>query len=134
MNERLDSGFTLVLGKTDDDKVRGGYLKATKRGMIPCGLCGDEILFVSNFPNILDKITGTDILQIYKSSDGYVSMIGNTKYEGPYAEKEYLDVLSSSVNDNLMVGLNELNESLEKKEELSHQKIYKIYGSDKYKI
>lgn len=134
MKERLDSGFTLIFGKTCDDRIRGGYLKTIKRRMIPCELCGDEILFVSKFPHILEKITQACILQIYKSSEGYVSMIGNTKYEGPYAEEEYLDILSSSINDNLTIGLNELNENLGNQEKLSHQKIYRMYGSDKYKI
>ena len=58
MEERLKRRFTLTFGLTKDKRIRGGYLKSTDRGIVPCGLCGEEILFVSNYPNILEEITG----------------------------------------------------------------------------
>lgn len=134
MEERLKAGFTLILGLTGDERIRGGYLKSTDRGIVPCGLCGEEILFVSNYPNILEEITGNNILQVYKSPDGYVSMVGLPKTEGPYCEDNYLEVISSSINEALIDGLEELNRKLSFKEEISHQKVYKLYGEDKYKM
>lgn len=134
MNERLIEGFTLNFRVTKDNEVIGGYLKSTKNGTIPSELCGEEIIFVSHFPKILENITDDNILQVYKSFDGYCSMVGKVMYEGPYAEVKYLDVFASSVSDNLIGSLHKLNENLSKKEEKTHQKIYYRYGSDKYKL
>lgn len=134
MEERLKAGFTLTLGLTRDKRIRGGYLKSTDRGIVPCGLCGEEILFVSNYPNILEKVTGDNILHIYKSPDGYVSMVGLPKTEGPYCENNYLDMISYSVSENFIDGLESLDKKLSLKEEIPHQKVYKLYGEDKYKI
>ena len=134
MEERLKAGFTLTLGLTRDKRIRGGYLKSIDRGIVPCGLCGEEILFISNYPNILEEITGDNILQVYKSPDGYVSMVGLPKTEGSYCENNYLDVLSYSINKNLIGGLESLDRKLSLKEEIPHQKVYKLYGDDKYKM
>ena len=134
MEERLKAAFTLTFGLTRDKKIRGGYLKYTDRGVFPCGLCGEEILFVSNYPNILEEITGNNILQIYKSPDGYVSMLGCPKTECSFCENNYLDVLSYSINKNLIGGLESLDRKLSLKEEIPHQKVYKLYGEDKYKV
>ena len=134
MEERLKAGFTLTLGLTRDERIRGGYLKSTDRGIVPCGLCGEEILFVSNYPNILEEITGNNILQVYKSPDGYVSIIGLPKTEGPYCEDNYLEVISSSINEALIGGLESLDRKLSLKEEIPHQKVYKLYGEDKYNL
>ena len=134
MEERLKAGFTLTLGLTRDERIRGGYLKSTDRGIVPCGLCGEEILFISNYPNILEEIMGNTILQVYKLPDGYVSMVGLPKTEGPYCENNYLDVLSYSINKNLIGGLESLDRKLSLKEEIPHQKVYKLYGEDKYNL
>ena len=134
MEERLKAGFTLTFGLTFDKKVRGGYLKSTDRGTIPCGLCGEEILFVSNYPNILEKITGDNILHIYKLPDGYVSMLGLPKIEGDYCENNYLDMISYSISKTLIGSLESLDKKLSFKEEVSKNKVYKLYGEDKYKI
>lgn len=134
MEERLKAGFTLTLGLTRDERIRGGYLKSTDRGIVPCGLCGEEILFVSNYPNILEEIMGNTILQIYKSPDGYVSMLGCPKTEGPYCENNYLDMISYSISENFIDGLEELDRKLSFQEEISHQKVYKLYGEDKYNL
>ena len=134
MEERLKAGFTLTFGLTWDKKIRGGYLKSTDRGIFSCGLCGEEILFVSNYPNVLEEITGNNILQIYKSPDGYVSMLGCPKTEGPYCEKNYLDTISYSISENFIDGLEELDRKLSFEEEISHQKVYKLYGEDKYNL
>ena len=134
MEERLKAGFTLTFGLTDDKRIRGGYLKSTDRGIVPCGLCGEEILFVSNYPNILEEITGDNILQVYKSPYGYVSMLGCPKTEGPYCENNYLDMISYSISENFIDGLEELDRKLSFQEEISHQKVYKLYGEDKYNL
>ena len=134
MEERLKAGFTLTFGLTKDKRMRGGYLKSTDRGTVPCGLCGEEILFVSNYPNILEEIMGSNILQVYKSPDGYVSMIGLPKTGGAYCENNYLDMISYSINETLIGGLESLDKKLSLKEEVLHQKVYKLYGDDKYKI
>lgn len=134
MEERLKAGFTLTFGLTKDKRMRGGYLKSTDRGTVPCGLCGEEILFVSNYPNILEEIMGSNILQVYKSPDGYVSMLGLPKTEGAYCENNYLDMISYSINETLIGGLESLDKKLSLKEEVLHQKVYKLYGDDKYKI
>lgn len=134
MEERLKAGFTLTFGLTKDKRIRGGYLKSTDRGTVPCGLCGEEILFVSNYPNILEEIMGSNILQVYKSPDGYVSMLGLPKTEGAYCENNYLDMISYSINETLIGGLESLDKKLSLKEEVLHQKVYKLYGDDKYKI
>ena len=134
MEERLKAGFTLTLGLTRDERIRGGYLKSTDRGIVPCGLCGEEILFISNYPNILEEITGDNILQLYKSPDGYVSMVGLPKTECSFCENNYLDVLSYSINKNLIGGLESLDRKLSLKEEIPHQKVYKLYGEDKYNL
>ena len=134
MEERLKAGFTLTLGLTRDERIRGGYLKSTDRGTVPCGLCGEEILFVSNYPNILEEIMGSNILQVYKSPDGYVSMLGLPKTEGAYCENNCLDMISYSINETLIGGLESLDKKLSLKEEVLHQKVYKLYGDDKYKI
>lgn len=134
MEERLKAGFTLTLGLTSDERIRGGYLKSTDRGIVPCGLCGEELLFVSNYPNILEEITGDNILQVYKLPDGYVSMVGLPKTEGPYCENNYLDMISYSINKNLIGGLESLDRKLSLKEEIPHQKVYKLYGEDKYNL
>ena len=134
MEERLKAGFTLTFGLTRDERIRGGYLKSTDRGIVPCGLCGEELLFVSNYPNILEEITGNNILQIYKSPDGYVSMVGLPKTECSFCENNYLDMISSSINEVLIDGLEELDRKLSLKEDISHQKVYKLYGDDKYKM
>ena len=134
MEERLKAGFTLTFGLTKDKRMRGGYLKSTDRGTVPCGLCGEEILFVSNYPNILEEITGDNILQVYKSPYGYVSMLGWPKTEGPYCENNYLDMISYSISENFIDGLEELDRKLSFQEEISHQKVYKLYGEDKYNL
>ena len=134
MEERLKAGFTLTFALTKDKRMRGGYLKSTDRGTVPCGLCGEEILFVSNYPNILEEIMGSNILQVYKSPDGYVSMLGLPKTEGAYCENNYLDMISYSINETLIGGLESLDKKLSLKEEVLHQKVYKLYGDDKYKI
>lgn len=134
MEERLKAGFTLTFGLTRDKAVRGGYLKSTDRGIIPCELCGEEILFVSFYPNILEEIMDSNILQVYKSPGGYVSMLGCPKTEGVYCENNYLDMISYSINETLIGGLESLDKKLSLKEEVPHQKIYKIYGDDKYKM
>ncbi len=95
---------------------------------------GEELLFVSNYPNILEEITGNNILQIYKSPDGYVSMVGLPKTECSFCENNYLDMISSSINEVLIDGLEELDRKLSLKEDISHQKVYKLYGEDKYNL
>ena len=91
-------------------------------------------MFVSNYPNILEKITGDNILHIYKLSDGYVSMLGLSKTEGDYCEKNYLDMISYSISKTLNDSLESLDKKLSFKEEVSKKKVYKLYGEDKYKI
>lgn len=134
MNERLKAGFTLILRVTEDKKIRGGYLKSTKRGIIPCELCGDEMLFISNYSRVLDKITTSTILQVYYSYDGYVSMIGIPKISGPYGEEKYLDVVTFSISDTLPCCLEQLNQKLCSEKNKVHHKVYKYYGDDKYNI
>jgi len=65
-------------------------------------------------------------------------MIGSRHYEGPYAEKEYLEVLSG-VQDNSIIGVlteldAQLSKSTEKENVKTYRKAYKLYGSDKYKL
>ena len=134
MNELLNTGFTLTFRKTQDNKFVGGYLKKIKEGMYLKELRGDEVIYISNYSNILEKVNNGNILQIYKLLDKYCLMIGNIHYEGPYAEKEYFDVISFGVSDTLMRSLNNLNNKLDKEKELVHKKIYHMYGSDKYKL
>ena len=43
-------------------------------------------------------------------------------------------MISSSINEVLIDGLEELDRNLSLKEEIPHQKVYKLYGEDKYKI
>ena len=73
-------------------------------------------------------------MQVYKLPDGYVSMVGLPKTEGPYCENNYLDMISSSINEVLIDGLEELDRKLSLKEDISHQKVYKLYGEDKYNL
>lgn len=134
MNELLNAGFTLTFRKTKDNKFIGGYLRKIEEGMYPKELCGDEVIYISNYSNILERVNNGNILQIYKSLDGYCSMIGNIHYEGPYAEKEYFDVISFGNSDTLIGSLNDLNNKLDNEKELVHKKIYHMYGSDKYKL
>lgn len=73
-------------------------------------------------------------MQIYKSNNYYVLAIGNIVYEGPYAEEKYFDVLLTSFTDSLMLGLDEINKNLNNIREKNNQKIYYMYGNDKYRI
>ena len=122
MEEKLKAGFTLTFGLTKDKRIRGGYLKLQIEELFLVDYAGEEILFVSNYPNILEEITGNNILQIYKSPDGYVSMVGLPKTECSFCENNYLDMISSSINEVLIDGLEELDRNLSLKEEIPHQK------------
>lgn len=65
-------------------------------------------------------------------------MIGSRCYEGGYNEEEYLAVENFAEDNNIICVLNELNSQLSKKDEneddKTYRKVYKLYGSDKYKI
>ena len=132
MNELLNVGFTLTFRKTKDNKFIGGYLRKIEEGMYPKELCGDEVIYISNYSNILERVNNGNILQIYKSLDGYCSMIGNIHYEGPYAEKEYFDVISFGNSDTLIGSLNDLNNKLDNEKELVSQKT--LHASNKPKL
>ena len=132
MNELLNAGFTLTFRKTKDNNFIGGYLRKIEEGMYPKELCGDEVIYISNYSNILERVNNGNILQIYKSLDGYCSMIGNIHYEGPYAEKEYFDVISFGNSDTLIGSLNDLNNKLDNEKELVSQKT--LHASNKPKL
>ena len=139
MEERLREGFTLIMSG-EYEGISGGYLKRGNNGigMIPACLVGDEEKVLEAFPKILETIRSSKILQLYSSGNDVVGMIGSRHYEGPYAEKEYLEVLNG-VQDNSVIGvLTELDLQLsksDKKENVkTYRKAYKLYGSDKYKL
>ena len=139
MEERLREGFTLIMSG-EYDSISGGYLRKGENGigMIPACLIGNEVKTLEAFPLVLETIKNRKILQLYSSGNDVVAMIGSRHYEGPYAEKEYLEVLNC-VQDNSVIGvLTELNvqlsKSTEKENVKTYRKAYKLYGSDKYKL
>ena len=139
MEERLKEGFTLIMSG-EYDSISGGYLRKGENGigMIPACLIGNEVKTLEAFPLVLETIKNRKILQLYSSGNDVVAMIGSRHYEGPYAEKEYLEVLNG-VQDNSVIGvLTELDAQLsksDKKENVkTYRKAYKLYGSDKYKL
>ncbi len=137
MEEMLKVGFTLVFNG-EYDNISGGYLKKGERGMIPMPLRGDEVDTLELFPLVLDTLLEGKILQLYSYDDGIVAMIGSRCYEGPYAEKEYLNVEKNVKNNSVISTLKELNLQLfkndEKEDAKTYRKAYKLYGSDKYKL
>ena len=137
MEERLKMGFTLVFNG-EYDNISGGYLKKGERGMIPMPLRGDEVDTLELFPSVLDTLLEGKILQLYSYDDDIIAMIGSRCYEGPYAEKEYLNVENNVKNSSVISALKELNlqlsESDVKEDVKTYRKAYKLYGSDKYKL
>lgn len=142
MEERLKEGFTLIISG-EYDSISGGYLKRGNNGigMIPACLIGDEEKALEAFPKILETVKDNKILQLYSTDNDVVAMIGSRHYEGPDAEKEYLEILTG-VKDNSVIGvLTELDSQLSKrtfKENVKTyrkvRKAYKADGSDKYKL
>ncbi len=139
MEERLKEGFTLIMSG-EYGNISGGYLKRGNNGigMIPACLIGDEEKALEDFPKVLETIRNSKILQLYSSGNDVVGMIGSRHYEGPYAEKEYLEVLNGAQDKSVIGVLTELDaqlsKSTEKENVKTYRKAYKLYGSDKYKL
>lgn len=139
MEELLKEGFTLIMSG-EYDSISSGYLRRGNNGIgvSPTCLIGDEEKILEAFPKILETIKDSKILQLYSSGNDIVAMIGSRHYEGPYAEKEYLEVLNGAQDKSVIGVLTELDaqlsKSTEKENVKTYRKAYKLYGSDKYKL
>ena len=136
MKEILEAGYTLTL-REERENISGGYLKVTSQGMRPIWqFPEEEIRLIKSFPNVFSALNKNKILQLYYSCGNYVAMIGERRFELPYAEQEYLEVEGISRNETLVLALADLDSQLIKENTKPKQyvKAYKLYGSDKYQI
>lgn len=132
MNELLNENFTMILKKANNHRFAGYYFKATKNGMVKKMLCGDEIVYICNYFNILDRLNDDSYLQVYKSLNEYCSMIVNVEDAELHFEKKDFDIIYFVEADSLIGSLNDLNNKLDNEKELVPQKT--LHASNKPKL
>lgn len=137
MEEKLRDNYTLYLSR-DVNGEKGCYLRKIERGMEPASLNGDEFLVLSKFPLINEALKNGKLLQMYQGdlSHMFTVMMGNSTYEGPYAEVECLGNTIVAYANSPILALMELDSLIEntKEDEKISQKAYRLYGSDKYQF
>ncbi len=114
------------------DHFAGAMLTKTTRG-IEYAEIGEELKGFYYFPFITSLLQEGALLQIYSNSEELIHLdIGFKKYEGPYAEQEYLEVRESVDDISLHLGLSSLNQSLANTTHKKYVKAYRSYDRVRY--
>lgn len=134
IEELLLNGYTIYISSQDDKVLGMGLRYIEKEGMTPVELNEQDMkTFTKEFSNISKQLKEGYLLQINKPYT-YIANLGKTETEEPYGEKQVLNVIEESSAGTLLevlAGLEEKATNLN--QEKIFKKMYRTYGSDKYK-
>ena len=92
-NQILKRGYTIYISKNKiKGQLQGTYLKSFCDGIHPYELPKQELQSIIHLPCIMEELDQNGILQVSQSGYLVAGIIGQQKTDGPYCEKEYLEV------------------------------------------
>ena len=138
LEKLLLRGYTIYINSMDGI-ITGTGIKCTEyKGTSLSSLSDYDIKYLTiNYPSIIKILKKGSLLQIYRMVNfSYRLTLGNEVGEDPYTETQAFEVLedlsSHSLNEGLIYLETESIELLQSKGNKYLNKMYRLYGKDKY--
>lgn len=128
---KLRQGYTFFISKNHDKPLKASYQICLQQGIIANELPKAELRILKNFPNIINSLSEGALLQVHALGGIYYATLGNKKTEGPYCEKEYLEVIDQVTGFSYYELLTYLDINLAEKNMCNIKEYKKLYKGEK---